>query len=55
LFEGDVADLVNDDEPVAAQPNQFLRQPPILVGGLKPGDPVGGGSEQDPMAELGGA
>ena len=25
LFEGQVADLVDDDQPVAAQPGQFLR------------------------------
>lgn len=28
LFELDVADFIDDDQPVAAQPDQFLAQPP---------------------------
>lgn len=33
--------------------HQFLGQPAFLVCCLKPGDPVDGGSEQDPLTELG--
>ena len=54
LFERDVADFIDDDQAVAAQPDQFLGQPAVLVGGLEPGDPVDGGGEQDPVTELGG-
>ena len=54
LLERDVADLVDDDQSVAAQPDEFLGQPPALVGRLEPGDPVDGGGEQHPVAELGG-
>lgn len=47
-------DVVEDDGPVATQPNQFLRQPQILMSGSKSVNPVGRGSEQDPVADLGG-
>ena len=55
LLEGDVTDLVDDEEPVAAQSGELVGQPPGVVSGLKPGDPFGGGGEQDPMSCLGGS
>jgi len=44
----------NDDQSVAAQPDEFLGQPAVLVGCLEPGYPVDGGGEQDAVTELGG-
>lgn len=43
LLEGQVADLVDDDQPVAAQPGEFLREPALPVGVGEAGDPVGRG------------
>ena len=50
LLEGQVADLVDDDQPVAPQPRQFLGQPTGAVGFGEPGDPFGRGREQDALA-----
>ena len=50
LFEGQVADLVDDDESVAAQLGQFGGEPSGAVGVGQAGDPVGGGGEQDPVS-----
>ena len=51
--EGDVADLVDDEESVAAQPGELVGQPAGVVGVLQAGDPLGRGREQDPVAALG--
>ena len=53
-FEGQVADFVDDDQPVTAQPGQFLRQAALPVGVGQAGDPFGGGGEQNPLALMGG-
>src|SRR5690606_19917049 len=50
LLEGEVADLVDDDQPVAAQPGQFGGEAATVVGLVQSGDPVGGGGEQDPVS-----
>jgi hypothetical protein len=55
LFEGQVADLVDDDQAVAAQVDQLERQAAGAVGVGQAGDPVGGGREQHAVAVLGGA
>src|SRR5690606_27455834 len=52
--EGQVADLVDDDQPVAAQPGQLGTQAAAVVGLGQAGDPVGGGGEQHPVALPGG-
>ena len=39
-FEGDVADLVDDEQRVAAQPDQFVLEPAGVVGLGEPGDPL---------------
>ena len=53
-LEGDVADLVDDDQRVAAQPGEFGLQPSVVVGVGEAGDPLGGGVEQDPVPGLAG-
>ncbi|MEI2714918.1 MAG: hypothetical protein V9G04_16915 [Nocardioides sp.] len=50
LFEGQVADLVDDDQPVAAQPGELLGQPAGPVGVGESGDPLCRGCEQDAVA-----
>lgn len=50
LFERDVADLVDDDQPVAPEPHEFCGQTAGLVRGLQPGDPSCCGGEQDTVA-----
>src|SRR5215207_9061094 len=50
LFEGQVADLIDDDQPVAAQFGELGGKPAALVGVLETGEPVGGGGEQDPLS-----
>jgi hypothetical protein len=54
-FERDVADLIDDQERVAAQPDEFLLQTPAVMGLGQPGDPLAGGGEQDPVPGLAGA
>jgi hypothetical protein len=53
-FEGDVADFVDDQQRVAAEPDQLGLQPPGVVGVGEPGDPFGGGGEGDPVPCLAG-
>lgn len=47
-FEGNVADLVDDQQRVAAQADQFGLPPPGVVGLGEPVDPLRGGGEQHP-------
>ena len=54
LLEGEVADLVDDDQSVAAQAGELGGEPSEAVGFLEAGDPVHGGGEQDPVAVVGG-
>jgi hypothetical protein len=54
LCEREVADLVDDDEAVAAQSGQFGGEAAAVVGLAEAGDPVGGGGEQNPVALPGG-
>jgi hypothetical protein len=42
-FEGDVANLVDNDQRVAAQSGELGLQPPVVVGVGEQGDPLGGG------------
>ena len=51
-FEGDVADLVDDEQRVAAEPGQFGLQSAAVVGVGESVDPLAGGGEQ-PGARLG--
>ena len=53
-FERDVADLVDDEQRVAAEADEFGLQPAGVVGVGEPCDPVGGGGEQDPVPGLAG-
>jgi hypothetical protein len=46
-LERDVADLVDDQQRVAAQPDELGLQPSGVVGLSEAGDPSGGGGEQD--------
>ncbi len=48
----DVADLVDDEQRVAAQPDQLLLQPAALVGLGEPCHPLRGGGKQYPMPGL---
>ena len=52
-FEGDVADLVDDQQRVAAEADELVLQPAGVVGVGEAGDPFGGGGEQRPGARLG--
>lgn len=54
LPERDVADLVDDEQPDAAQPGQLGLQSTGGVRSRQAGDPVDGGGERDPMAVPGG-
>jgi hypothetical protein len=54
LLEGQVADLVDDDQPVTAQPGELLREQPLPVRVGETGDPVRRGREQHPMPVPGG-
>jgi hypothetical protein len=54
-LEGDVADLVDDQDRVAPKPGQLGLQPPGVVGVGEAGDPFGGGGERDPVPGLAGA
>ena len=52
-LERDVADLVDDQQRVAAEADEFGLQPAGVVGVGEPGDPFGGGGEQRPGARPG--
>jgi hypothetical protein len=54
-FERDVADFVDEQAGVAAEPDEFVLEPAGVVGGREPVDPLGGGGEQDPVIGLAGA
>jgi hypothetical protein len=51
--EGDVADLVADQQRDAAQPLQFAIKPSGPLGGVQPLDPLVGSGERDPVAAAG--
>ena len=51
-FEGDVADFVDDQQRVAAEPGELVLQAAGLVGFGQAGDPLGGGGELHPVAGL---
>jgi hypothetical protein len=53
-LEGDVADLVDDQQWVAAQPGQLGLEAASGVGVGEAGDSPGGGGEQHPVAGLAG-
>jgi hypothetical protein len=50
LLEGQVADLVDDDQPVAAQAGELGGELAGAVGVGESGDPLSRGGEQDPVA-----
>jgi hypothetical protein len=54
-LEGDVADLVDDQQRVAAEADQFGLEGALVVGVGEAGDPGGRGREQHAMAGLAGA
>ena len=54
LIEWDVADLVNDQDAVAAEPLQFRVEFPPRVSLLEAVDPPDSGIKKDPVAGLGG-
>jgi hypothetical protein len=54
-FEGDVSDLVDDQQWVAAQADQFGLQLAGVVGLGQRVDPVRGGGKQDPVPGLAGS
>ena len=54
-LEWDVSDFVDGQQRVAAQAEQFGLEPAGVVGVGEPGDPFGGGGEQDPVPGLAGA
>jgi len=54
-FEGDVADLVDDQHRVAAKPDELVLKPADVVGVGEPGDPLAGGGELEAVAGLAGA
>jgi hypothetical protein len=51
-LERDVSHLVDNQQRVAAQPDQFGLQGAAVVGGGEPVDPLGGGGEQHPVPGL---
>ena len=53
-LEGQVTDLVDDDEPVALDPTQLGVERVRVLRGLKPVDPLLGGRERDPLPALAG-
>ena len=54
-FEGDVADLIDDEQGVAAQAQEFLLESAAVVGLGQAGYPFGGGGEEHPVPGLTGA
>jgi hypothetical protein len=54
-FEGDVADLVDDEEWVAAEAAELVVETAGVVGGCEPVDPFGCGRERDAVAGLAGS
>jgi hypothetical protein len=54
-FERDVADFVDDEQRVAAEPDELALQFAGVVGVGEPGDPFGCGREQHPVPGLAGA
>ena len=54
-LEGDVADLVDDQQRDAAEPDELVLEAAGVVGVGEPGDPLGGGGECDPVPGLAGA
>jgi hypothetical protein len=53
-LEGHVADLVDDQQRIAAQAAQLVLQPAGVMGLGQPADPLGGGGEQHPVTGLAG-
>jgi hypothetical protein len=53
-LEGDVANLVHDQQRIASEADELVLQPAACVGVGEPGDPLGGGGEQHPVAGLAG-
>jgi hypothetical protein len=53
-FEWDVADLVDDEQGVAAESDELGLEPAGVVGGGEPVDPLRGGGECDPVPGLAG-
>jgi hypothetical protein len=53
-FEGDVADLVDDQQRQPSQSAELVMQPAGGMGGSDPVDPLGGGGEGDAVAGLAG-
>ena len=54
-FEGDVADFVDDDQRVAAEPAQLVVETAGGVGEGEAVDPFGGGGEHDAVPGVAGA
>jgi len=55
VLEGDVADLVDDQQRVATEAAEFVGEPAGLVRFGEAGDPVRGGGEQGAVAGLAGS
>src|SRR5206468_9466180 len=53
-LQGEVADLVDDQEVVALEPAQLLLELVVVLGGLEARDPFLGGGEGDAVAALAG-
>ena len=53
-FEGDVADLVDDQQRDAAEAGELVLEAAGVVGVGEAGDPLGGGGERDAVAGLAG-
>lgn len=54
MFESDVADFVDDEQPDPAQLGQFRGKSAGVVGGFESGDPVHCGGAGDWVSGLGG-
>jgi hypothetical protein len=54
-LEGDVADFIDDQQWVTAQPGELGLEPSVVVGLGEPVDPLAGGGEQHPVPGLAGA
>ena len=53
-FEGDVANLIDDQQRIPGEPDELSLQPAGVVGLGEPVDPLGGGGEQHPVPGLAG-